>query len=140
MNVEVRTIETASPERVVPAPSTPPQRQTVLSSVGRTIRERETVATAPPRPLPQPPGETVPAEPAATVQATPVVVQAAAQAAVAAAPAARVDEPAPVRVHIGRLEVRANLQQAPPPQRRREAPRPQGLTLGDYLRGKREAG
>jgi hypothetical protein len=47
-----------------------------------------------------------------------------------------------VRVHIGRLEVRANVQQAPPqpqPPRRAE-PRAQELSLSDYLRGKRAAG
>jgi hypothetical protein len=45
-----------------------------------------------------------------------------------------------VRVHIGRLEVRANLQEAPKPPRGREAARAEGLSLSDYLRGKREAG
>jgi hypothetical protein len=51
------------------------------------------------------------------------------------------DDPAPVRVHIGRLEVRANLQDgAPPPQPRPADSQPQGLSLSDYLRGKREAG
>jgi hypothetical protein len=51
------------------------------------------------------------------------------------------DEPPAVRVHIGRLEVRANLQNAaPPPQPRPADARPQGLSLADYLRGKRVAG
>jgi hypothetical protein len=50
------------------------------------------------------------------------------------------EQPA-VRVHIGRLEVRANLQDAAPrPQPRLAESRPQGLSLSDYLRGKREAG
>jgi hypothetical protein len=40
------------------------------------------------------------------------------------------------RVHIGRLEVRANLQPAPPP-RRREPERAPELSLTDYLRGSR---
>jgi len=58
-----------------------------------------------------------------------------------AAPAVVRDEPRAVRVHIGRLEVRANLQEAPQqPQRgTRQAP-PEGLSLSDYLRGRREAG
>jgi hypothetical protein len=43
-----------------------------------------------------------------------------------------------VRVHIGRLEVRANLQQTPPQRPRRTDPRPQELSLGDYLRGSRD--
>jgi hypothetical protein len=44
--------------------------------------------------------------------------------------------PSPVRVHIGRLEVRANLQE-PRRQPAAERPRPQELSLGDYLRGRR---
>ena len=48
------------------------------------------------------------------------------------------DEP-PVRVHIGRLEVRANLEQPAPKPQRREPARPQGPTLSDYLRGRRSA-
>jgi hypothetical protein len=48
------------------------------------------------------------------------------------------DEP-PVRVHIGRLEVRANLEQPPRQVTTREPARPQELTLSDYLRGRRSA-
>jgi hypothetical protein len=48
------------------------------------------------------------------------------------------DEP-PVRVHIGRLEVRANLEQPAPKPQRREPERPQSPTLSDYLRGRRSA-
>ena len=47
-------------------------------------------------------------------------------------------EPPPVRVHIGRLEVRANVQEqqrpAPPVPQPAE---PEGLSLSDYLRGRR---
>lgn len=57
----------------------------------------------------------------------------------ARAAVARHDEPA-VRVHIGRLEVRANLHQPASEQPRREAPRAEGLSLADYLRGEREVG
>lgn len=46
------------------------------------------------------------------------------------------EEPA-VRVHIGRLEVRANLEQPASKPRRREPERSQGPTLSDYLRGRR---
>jgi len=46
------------------------------------------------------------------------------------------DEP-PVRVHIGRLEVRANLEQPPRQQPKRRPERPQAETLSDYLRGRR---
>jgi hypothetical protein len=52
----------------------------------------------------------------------------------AAAPQA---EPPAVRVHIGRLEVRANVQEPPREPRRREVARAEGLSLSDYLRGKR---
>ena len=48
------------------------------------------------------------------------------------------DEP-PVRVHIGRLEVRANLEQPAPKPVRREPPRQEGVSLADYLRGRRSA-
>ncbi len=51
-----------------------------------------------------------------------------------------VAEPSPaVRVHIGRLEIRANLQAAPPPPpaRSRDEPRADGRALSDYLRGER---
>jgi hypothetical protein len=40
-------------------------------------------------------------------------------------------------VHIGRLEVRASLEQpAPQPRRREEPRRPPELSLSDYLRGR----
>lgn len=53
------------------------------------------------------------------------------------APAAVAEQPA-VRVHIGRLEVRANLQEPARQQPRPEPRRPLELSLGDYLRGKRD--
>jgi hypothetical protein len=49
------------------------------------------------------------------------------------------DEQPPVRVHIGRLEVRANLHEAPRSEPRRQEPEPEGLALSDYLRGKGRA-
>ena len=88
-----------------------------------------------------------PASPLAPVSASPGAA-AAAKPVARAAPVASTPPPVartaaaeqgPVRVHIGRLEVRADLQEAPVPQRARERPRPQPqeLSLGDYLRGKR---
>jgi hypothetical protein len=73
----------------------------------------------------------------ALTPAVPVVPGARAHAvpAAAASPA----EPAPVRVHIGRLEVRANLQERPRRTERTPAPRAQELSLSDYLRGRRES-
>lgn len=49
---------------------------------------------------------------------------------------AAAEERPEVRVHIGRLEVRANLQPAPPPRRREPEPAPE-LSLTDYLRRSR---
>lgn len=90
-------------------------------------------------------GAVAPASPIAPVSA-PSAAAAAAQPVARAAPVASpppvartaaAAEQRPVRVHIGRLEVRAALQEAPIPQRARERPRPQELSLGDYLRGRR---
>jgi hypothetical protein len=84
------------------------------------------------------------AEPRAAATAVPVPVSPATPVLTAppSAPAAATttsEEQPPVRVHIGRLEVRANLQEQPRP-----APvlqplpvEPEGLSLSDYLRGKR---
>jgi hypothetical protein len=67
--------------------------------------------------------------------ALPVVPRAPARAV--PMPAAAPAEPPAVRVHIGRLEVRANLQEQPRRPERSPAPRPQELSLSDYLRGQR---
>jgi hypothetical protein len=45
----------------------------------------------------------------------------------------------PVRIHIGRLEVRAVLPDPPRAPRPRERLAPDGLSLADYLRGRRDA-
>jgi hypothetical protein len=76
----------------------------------------------------------------ALVPATPVTQSVAPPRAPTAAAAHERDDAAVVRVHIGRLDVRANLQEAParPPRRARTSP--EGLSLSDYLRGRREAG
>ncbi len=78
--------------------------------------------------------------PAVGVPATPAVPKAAPAAAAAEIVARPRDEQPAVRVHIGRLEVRANLQPAPAQPPRREDARSEGLSLADYLRGKREVG
>lgn len=75
----------------------------------------------------------VPATPAVPVLAAPALAP-----APAAAAAAR-DEPPPVRVHIGRLEVRASLDEAPRSQPLTQPREPEGLSLSDYLRGRRGA-
>jgi hypothetical protein len=53
--------------------------------------------------------------------------------------AAAAPEAPAVRVHIGRLEVRANLQAAPPAPPAARPPRHDGVALSAYLRGKRDA-
>jgi hypothetical protein len=76
----------------------------------------------------------------ALVPATPVPQSVALPTAPTVAAPLEREEAAVVRVHIGRLDVRANLQEAParPPSRARTTP--EGLSLSDYLRGRREAG
>jgi hypothetical protein len=80
--------------------------------------------------------------------ATAVPATSAAPATVAATPPARAavttgaparDDPPPVRVHIGRLEVRASLTESPRPQPLPAPSEPEGLSLSDYLRGRRGA-
>jgi len=78
------------------------------------------------------------AAPAATVAAEPAAPAKQAVLSEAQPPRSAATSP-PVRVHIGRLEVRANLQEPPRPQRPAERPRSQELSLGDYLRGRRSA-
>jgi hypothetical protein len=113
-------------------------RDSVLVRERATIHQREIAVHV--EPPPEERHELIP-QPRATVavQATPVVLEPERAAAVPA-PAARAEEVPSVRVHIGRLEVRANLQQAPPQRARRAEPRAPELSLSDYLRGKREAG
>ena len=75
---------------------------------------------------------------AAPVAAAPTSVRVL-ETSVARAPSAPPEEPA-VRVHIGRLEVRANLEQPPPPPRHTPTTdTAEGLSLSDYLRGRRSA-
>ena len=114
-----------APELATPTEPTAPLPETVVTV------ERE-VRTSPLAPV----AAVVPA----LVPVTPVTQSVAPPTApTAAAPLDRNDA-AVVRVHIGRLDVRANLQDATkrPPSRARTSP--EGLSLSDYLRGRREAG
>lgn len=79
-----------------------------------------------------------PTRPAAAIGVPPLPMPIESTPATSAAPSAD-DEPPVVRVHIGRLEVRANLQPAPQQPPRRAQPERRELSLGDYLRGAREA-
>jgi hypothetical protein len=94
-------------------------------------KDRAVTATALPKPLASPPSPVAEARLAHERPAPPPR---------APSPSAVVrEETPPVRVHIGRLEVRASLPEpaAQPP--RRETPRTPGLSLSDYLRGERAA-
>jgi len=114
------------------------------------IPERTVVHAAPPtipRSTAEPleadllPAPSVPVAVAAPVLAAPIarrVVESRLERVHTVSTTVAADEP-PVRVHIGRLEVRANLEQPAPTPRRREPQRPQGPTLSDYLRGRRSA-
>jgi hypothetical protein len=128
-----------------PAPE-PALRETVVVTsppatriVRETVGERETPveAAAAVRAEPVSPAPAVIAAPA--VAARPAAAEADPPAPAAEA-RARAEAPA-VRVHIGRLEVRASLHEAPAPERPagRERPEPDGLSLADYLRGERAA-
>jgi len=105
----------------------------------RVVPRREPVEAARmPEPAPEP-AEIVPATPVATA---PVAARVVEKSVTRSQPAAgtTAEEP-PVRVRIGRLEVRANLEQAAPPapQHAPRTDRSEGLSLGDYLRGRRSA-
>jgi hypothetical protein len=111
--------ELPRPERPLPAPERASADPTEVEH-GASSAEPRVAATAVP----------VPATPAAPVAAAPSPVP--------AAVATQREEPPPVRVHIGRLELRANVQEQP-----RSAPsmpqpaEAEGLSLSDYLRGRR---
>jgi hypothetical protein len=77
---------------------------------------------------------------AAVTAALPILAVPASPASPEAVQVTREEPPPVVRVHIGRLEVRANVQEPRSPAAHRESPRPQELSLADYLRGRREAG
>jgi hypothetical protein len=125
------------PER--PALATPRPRGEPRSSLasGERVREPAPAAEAPAAVAAAAPE---PASARPLVRAVPVT-RAAAAATPAPAPAveeARAEAPV-VRVHIGRLEVRASVHEAPPPGWARERRAPPELALGDYLRGERTA-
>ena len=135
---------------------TPPSSSTVATRVEArpTAATREDVrppatATTVPHAEPSPaPGLVAESEPEAApphvtvvaVPASPVLpaLVPAPKAAVSTPTAAEAEELEPVRVHIGRLEVRASLEEQTRPQREPEQRPAAGLSLADYLRGERE--
>ncbi len=123
-----------------PGSQTPSER-VVERSVVQAGAPPTPVSTAEPREADLLPAPSIPVAVAAPVLAAPIVrrvVESRLERVHTVSTAAAADEP-PVRVHIGRLEVRANLEQPAPTPRRREPQRPQGPTLSDYLRGRRSA-
>jgi hypothetical protein len=150
------------PDGIAPAAHVPSEVGRPASFIATPERENRAVEAVPallPERDPGPPVAAAAADlPAADVPAA-VVPRAGAPVVVAARPAAAAVpraarprepepgaataageiEPPPVRVHIGRLEVRANLQQPAPQRPHRDEERPPELSLPDYLRGKRVA-
>ena len=125
-------------ERVEPVDSRPPHEQVVA-----TASPREFDAVEPAEPLASGPTqkrETRTIVAAAPVPGAPIVrnVFDTRIERVHTVSTVTADEP-PVRVHIGRLEVRANLEQPAPKQRRSQPAASQGPALSDYLRGRRSA-
>jgi hypothetical protein len=145
--------EPASPDAVPapaaaaePAASIPPAAATTVSAAELPRPERRLPALEPAMVVPAETGPAAPlAEPPTVVSAVAVPVTLASPLVAAPAPASAPasvaavrDEPPPVRVHIGRLEVRASLGEAPSrPQPLPVPSEPEGLSLSDYLRGKR---
>lgn len=104
-----------------------------------------TMPHAEPSPVPFSAAEATPEPPqphvtVVTVPASPVLpaLVPAPEPAVSTPAAAEPEELEPVRVHIGRLEVRANLEERARPRREPEARPAAGPSLADYLRGERE--
>jgi hypothetical protein len=133
------------PPAAAPPAQRPPRLAPALPLVGRE-RDRlepELVSAVAPEPVaPARSSAAAPAPKATAVPATPAVPDAGPSLDVSAeGPLVANDEPPAVRVQIGRLEVRANLHEAAVQERpRRDEDAPRGLSLGDYLRGKREVG
>ena len=145
-----------APPAEAPAPRAGDARSRAPAETRPPARvQRGETPVAPPRlPHPAEPAHEQRHEPAAPVAvvestgpervtATPAVMPAVrARAAlpppVPPAPGMRAEPPV-VRVHIGRLEVRANVHEPLREAPRAAEPKPQALTLADYLRGKRES-
>jgi hypothetical protein len=135
---------------MVPAP--PPEAPAPRTRHARTRAPEERLTPARPQRSearavsPEPPQSTEPARERRSEPAAPVTVVESVAPAVRAgvalppppAPAVRVEPPV-VRVHIGRLEVRANVHEPAREESRAGEPQPQGLTLSEYLRGRRES-
>jgi hypothetical protein len=138
------------PRELDASPGQPPRREVarlplrtaakeaVPAAMSTSENERRDIGPRPKRGTSEPPSvaevETEPVAAVPLARATPVAPAPVAHATVPVSVAAE-EQPA-VRVHIGRLEVRANLEQPlQQPHQRRESRRNE-LTLSDYLRGR----
>jgi hypothetical protein len=142
-------VRSEAPEARV-EPARPAKQELVTeSSVRERIVEKTVVrhaAPPPPEPVDATPARERQPEPVEVVRAAPVAATPTAVRVVEtsvtrlqAAASVQTGEP-PVRVHIGRLEVRANLEQpSAPPQPRSRPAAPERLSLGEYLRGRKSA-
>jgi hypothetical protein len=133
-----RPVEPVAVPVTVPAHVTPerePREPAPPASVSREHPE------APP-PVPATEAALPGRAPAVVAVPSPRAPEPGAAATAPTAAAARAEQPSTVQIRIGRLEVRANLQEAQRPQRssRERAAAPPSLSLSDYLRGRREAG
>lgn len=133
----------AAPQRSEPASSReqhdtsdrPRTRQTATDAAGEAAPHQR---QARPSLVPDPVPPTVLAVPAVPVMAASPLASWPATESIRSATPAAPELPA-VRVHIGRLEIRANLPESAPP-RPRTPPREdaaKGVSLADYLRGTR---
>ena len=135
---EVRSLLPSRPVIARP-PSIKPAKAAAPAATSRSENERDDVVPRSRRGTSEPPSaaqvESEPVAAAPLARATPVSPAPVAPVAAAVLPVAAEEQPT-VRVHIGRLEVRANLEQPlQQPQKRRESRRDE-LTLSDYLRGR----
>jgi hypothetical protein len=125
------------------APSELPAPEPPARPSPRHVSDPALERLAPPQPAAPPPTRherrAPPDVAVASPRPTPALpIAASTPASAAPTPAAALAEPPAVRVHIGRLEVRANLQAEQQRAERAPTPRPQELSLSDYLRGRRE--
>jgi len=133
-------VTAADPAASIPPAAAPTGSAAELPRLERPLPAREPAAASPAQAgLAAPPAEPAAAVTVVALPSAPTVAAHAAPVRPSTVAAAR-DEQPPVRVHIGRLEVRANLGEPPPRPQPLPTPRePEGLSLSDYLRGKRGA-
>lgn len=135
--VRARPVDRTEPAASLPALAPPPRPASTASPApgGADDRRPAPTAVVDSGPRPHPSLAPVPARPVPTSPFTP---PSSTHRDPPAATGAATEAPT-VRVHIGRLEVRANLTRVPPTPARAVAPPAAELSLSDYLRGERDA-